>query len=219
MKKKAAQKAPKPYSLADLKKDLKKRGLTLGQPKKATRDQAKKALALLGRAGALDGTGSRARMDGGYVELGVNEVSVISLIQDPIKVRGAVEDHTIYCIVSGNRLKGGVQREKVMIMLREDDEHLGQDGGMIEGWCQIPGTEGDKGMIRVWQSTTRKTEFFTDVVAPNFGGGSGDGNAGFKMTSADGRYELILQNHDAQGLLVYYDKVAGKSKVIATPPR
>lgn len=59
------------------------------------------------------------------------------------------------------------------------------------------------------------------VYAPNLNGGStrDPGDAGFKMTSQDGRYEMILQNHDAAGLLVFYDKATGKGKVIATPPR
>lgn len=82
------------------------------------------------------------------------------------------------------------------------------------------GVSDDSAMKKILEVRHDRILSHVPIEAPGLGGGGGDvGEVGFKMTSADGRYEVILQNHDAGGFFVFYDKVAGTAKVIATPPQ
>lgn len=185
-----------PYSLADLKRDLKKRGQTLAVGQRPT-----KRVAIDRRAGGSQ-TGQQIEMTGGYFGFGVNEVSLVSTINDPVKYRGAVENHTIYNILSGNRLKNGVQREKCMIMLRADEGFpLSADGGCVDFFLQRPNTTEDKDMIRVMTLSTRGLELFVPLTGPFAPGGGGLGGIVALRSRANGKYFCgDLQFVNAPGL-------------------
>lgn len=133
-----------------------------------------------------------------------NELMVVSKVEDPPKVRMEAAAGGALGALSFNTA-GNLER---LLMVASLD-----DGFTFQ---QNPSGGGnDADMLKAVELRWDRSLFHGPIV------GSDVPNAGspFKMTSQDNRYEMILQNHDAQGLLVYYDKVLGKGKVIATPPR
>lgn len=151
---------PKLYTLADLKRDLKKQGQTLSRvPPRRTM-----AVRLRAAAGRVGATGD-LELPGGYIGTGVNEWWIVSTIDDPPKVRQGSKRHTIYGCYSGNHVEdGGTQREKVLVIHRQDEEFLGQHGGSIDIFLQRPGTTDDRNMVRVETITTRYKKLYVPLI-------------------------------------------------------
>jgi hypothetical protein len=198
-----------PYSLADLKRDLGARGLRLmvGQ---GTLPLPVATATPTAAPVPYSTTGQVEYLDGGYISRGVNEVSLISTIDDPTKLRqGVTGTHTIYGSQSAGRVdSSNVQREKVLILYREDDDTLGHDGGCVEIFLQRPDTDDDANMIRCWRITTNYYE--PHVALKGSTGEAGGGGAQplptDKLLSINGTRQLNLLD---DGRLVIYRQVPG----------
>jgi len=96
----------------------------------------------------------------GRIEFGLNEMSIVSTVDDPAKLRiGATESNVFGC-VSGDYVRpSGVHEQKILIKMSEDDNHPGQRGGMMEVFLQRPGTTDDENMIRALTLTTEYVQF------------------------------------------------------------
>ncbi|HEY6415606.1 MAG TPA: hypothetical protein VIX41_05200 [Acidimicrobiales bacterium] len=199
-----------PYSLADLKRDLAARGHALGTPTTSVAGTA----GLQAAADTHSATGTVTYLDGGYISLGVNEQSIISTIHDPTKLRqGVTGTHTVYGLQSAGRVdSSGVEREKVLIFYREDDDHLGHDGGCVEVFLQRPDTTEDQDMIRVWRITTA----YYEALVPQRGGTSGGGGGGassaqaVELQSPADLYRMSMQD---DGSVVLYRRAGASWEV------
>ena len=103
-------------------------------------------------------------LPGGRIEFGVNEMSVISTVDDPAKVRIGGTRSSVFGCISGDFVRpSGVQEEKILIQMKEDDNHPGQKGGMVEIHLQRPGTNDDENLVRVLTLTTEYAQFHVPV--------------------------------------------------------
>lgn len=181
----AAAPSKKLYSLADLTRDLKKRKLAFSRTPPANWTGERLTGAAASRAGATrDQT-----LPGGYIGTGVNEWWIVSTVGgpgDPCKIRRgqAHPTHTIYGCDSGDRIVDGVHREKTLVIYREDEDFLGQDGGAIDIFLQRPGTTDDRNMIRVKTITTRYERLYVPLILSDGTIAGGGGGVGLPTTIA-----------------------------------
>src|SRR2546425_976354 len=100
----------------------------------------------------------------GRIEFGLNEMSIVSTVNDPAKLRIGATECNVFGAISGDYVRpSGVQEQKILIKMAEDDNHPGQRGGMMEVFLQRPGTSDDENMIRVLTLTTEYAQFHVPV--------------------------------------------------------
>lgn len=112
----------------------------------------------------------KVQMLGGYLEItpdAQNEMSLVSTIDDPPALRLASPGGGLGKL-SGNVLDHGVQREVVLLQFKNDEADRGtpleRKGGCVTLHLQNPNIEGDAGMVKVFEMTTRGVTFFVPVI-------------------------------------------------------
>lgn len=98
----------------------------------------------------------------GELEFSGNEQKIDSSIEDPPKLRQGSRWGSALGCLSGDRLvENGRRLEKTLIIFKEPDDGIG--GGRFEFFAQLPGTEGDAGMIRLLTLDTTGAYFHVPV--------------------------------------------------------
>ena len=134
----------------------------------------------------------------GRIEFCNNELTVLSTVDDPPKVRMAAPAGTATGCVSGNVLRadGVGQDEKVLLILKEQDGY--------DVFQQRPGTSDDAGMTRLLTLSLAGV----DAKIPLPSGPTP------RMVSPNGRFILNVQN---DGNLVMYDTHGNADETTWTP--
>ena len=146
----------------------------------------------------MSDTGKRIELDWGYVLFGTNELTIVSTVDDPPKLRLASKTGS-FGGISFNKLRDtGIQEEHVLIQggLNEDTSR----GGEIKVHLHNGQSGNDEDMVPVFRMTAQGAEFKVPLTAPNLPVQPAM-LIRAELTDQEARYKCIMQG---DGNLVIY---------------
>lgn len=148
----------------------------------------------------------RITLPWGYIEYGLNEVSIVSTVEDPPAVRLATEGGKCVGKVSFNAKRGDTQYEIGLIRVNEEPVGSGR-GEMYFGVTDTVGS--DDGMKEAILISPDRIEMSKRVIFKSGADVESGGGRVSEMWSQDGRYVTVQQG---DGNFVTYDTVGAEWK-------